>query len=222
VTAFVFSAFHLDPVGLAARFELGLLFGLLAWRSGSLWPAMAAHGANNLISSLLFLGAGEAREEDLVWWVPVSMFLAGNLALVALARFSRTRLVAPAEDTVPAPEKPQTCARCGVFLEGLVAGHEYCAACAVRPEIEALQLSQAQPPPVWPLFRPWIVAATVAVGLLLAVDWRGVQLNLLDAQLQPGKSVSKRAEVKELRARVRRGEAGVREYELLLRTLKGA
>jgi membrane protease YdiL (CAAX protease family) len=72
VTAFVFSAFHLDPVGLLARFELGVLFGLLAWRSGSLWAAMGAHAANNAISSLLFLVAGDASEGELVWWAPVS------------------------------------------------------------------------------------------------------------------------------------------------------
>jgi len=182
LTAFVFSAFHLDPVGLAARFELGVLFGVLAWRAGSLWPALAAHGANNLISSLLFLGAGDAKEEDLAWWVPVLMFIFGNLALMALVRFARPRLVRPAEDPVLASSGEQLA--------------------------------------VWPLFRPWIVAATASVALLLALDWRGVQLNLLDAQLQPGKSVSKRAEVKELRARVRRGEAGFRDYELLIKALK--
>ena len=180
LTAFVFSAFHLDPVGFVARFELGVLFGVLSWRAGSLWPAMAAHGANNLISSLLFLGARDAKE-DLVWWLPVLMFVFGNLALLALVRFARPRLVPAGEEQMGTGSGPIA---------------------------------------VWPLFRPWIVAATLAVALLLALDWRGVQLNLLDAQLQPGKSVSKRAEVKELRARVRRGEAGLRDYEVLVRALK--
>ena len=50
-TAFVFSAFHLDPVGFLARFELGLLFGLFFFRTGSLWPGIAAHAANNLVST---------------------------------------------------------------------------------------------------------------------------------------------------------------------------
>ncbi len=95
VTAFVFSAFHLDPVGLAARFELGVLFGLLAWRAGSLWPAIAAHAANNAISSVLFFAAGDAKEADLVWWVPVSMFVVGNLALAALVQAAWGRLEMP-------------------------------------------------------------------------------------------------------------------------------
>lgn len=180
VTAFVFSAFHLDPVGLTARFELGVLFGLLAWRAGSLWPAIAAHGANNLISSLLFLSAGDAKEEDPLWWVPVVMFVVGNLALVALVRFARGRLeVAEPMALVEAP--------------------------AVEPGR---------------LFIPWVMAGVVGLALVLAVDWRGVRLNLLDAQLRPGKTVSKRAEVKELRARVRRGDAELQEYESLVRGLK--
>lgn len=92
VTAFIFSAFHLDPVGLTARFELGVLFGLLAWRAGSIWPAIGAHAANNAISSLLFLAAGDAKEEDLVWWVPVVMFIIGNIAMLGLIRFARGQL----------------------------------------------------------------------------------------------------------------------------------
>jgi membrane protease YdiL (CAAX protease family) len=53
-TGAVFSAFHLDPIGFPARWELGVLFGLLAWRSRSLWPGIFAHLANNLTSTLLY------------------------------------------------------------------------------------------------------------------------------------------------------------------------
>lgn len=53
-TGAVFSAFHLDPIGFAARWELGVLFGLLAWRTGSLWPGIFAHLANNLTSTVLY------------------------------------------------------------------------------------------------------------------------------------------------------------------------
>lgn len=47
--AFLFSAFHLDPIGLVPRAAVGAYLGLLVWRSGSLYPAIAAHGANNLL-----------------------------------------------------------------------------------------------------------------------------------------------------------------------------
>ncbi len=52
-SSFLFAAMHLDPVRFVAVFALGLLFGWLAWRSGSLWPSVAAHAANNGIASLL-------------------------------------------------------------------------------------------------------------------------------------------------------------------------
>jgi hypothetical protein len=55
LTAVVFSAFHLDPVGFMARVELGVLFGVLRLYTGSLWPGIFAHAANNLVSSGLFL-----------------------------------------------------------------------------------------------------------------------------------------------------------------------
>lgn len=180
MTAFVFSAFHLDPVGFAARFELGLLFGVLAWRAGSLWPAIAAHSANNLISSVLFLAAGDAKNEDLVWWVPVAMLVVGNVVLVALVRsvWGRLKVAEP--------------------------------------------MALVETPPLSPAhaFLPWITAGLVSVALILAIDVRGVKLNLLDAQLQPGKVLSKRRDVKELRAKVRRGEAAQLEYEALVRALQ--
>jgi membrane protease YdiL (CAAX protease family) len=54
VTAVIFSAFHMDPIGFLARAELGVLFGYLFLRTGSLWPGVAAHAANNLVSTLLY------------------------------------------------------------------------------------------------------------------------------------------------------------------------
>jgi membrane protease YdiL (CAAX protease family) len=179
VTAVIFSAFHLDPVGLTARFELGVLFGLLAWRAGSIWPAMGAHAANNFISSLLFLGAGDRTEEDLVWWIPVVLFVVGNIALVALVRFAGDALRAPVSARLVA-EKRENPAK---------------------------------------IFAPWVLAGIAAVALVVALDWRGMKLNLLDVSIQPGE-LRKNPEVKELRAKVRRGEAEFAEYEALVTSLK--
>ncbi len=180
LTAFIFSAFHLDPVGLTARFELGVLFGLLAWRAGSLWPAIAAHSANNLISSAIFLTAGErAKEADQVWWVPVVMLLVGNAALFVLVRNSWHLL----------------------------------------PVAEPMAFEDAPSKAPARLFLPWVAAGLVSISLLLVVDLRGVQLNLLEAQLQPGKTIRGRDEVKALRVKVRSGEAELQEYETLVRSL---
>lgn len=43
VTAFVFSAIHLQFYGFIPRFILGVLLGMIYWYSGSLWPAIVAH-----------------------------------------------------------------------------------------------------------------------------------------------------------------------------------
>jgi membrane protease YdiL (CAAX protease family) len=63
-SALLFAAIHVDPVRFPALLVLGALFAWLAWRAGSLWPAVAAHAANNAAASALFLalGAGGGAE----------------------------------------------------------------------------------------------------------------------------------------------------------------
>jgi membrane protease YdiL (CAAX protease family) len=52
----LFAAMHLDPVRFPAVLFLGAFLGWLAWRSGSLWPAVAAHAVNNGLGSIALLG----------------------------------------------------------------------------------------------------------------------------------------------------------------------
>jgi membrane protease YdiL (CAAX protease family) len=103
VSGFIFSAFHLDPVGFLARWELGLLFGYLYLRTGSLWPGIAAHAANNLVSSALFFaGDGGAAEENTLGsaWVLLLM-VAGIPAVRAL--FRQCALRAKTAPLLPTP-----------------------------------------------------------------------------------------------------------------------
>jgi hypothetical protein len=66
---------HLDPVRLPAVLFMGVVLGWLAWRSGSLWPAVAAHAANNgLGAAMLLRGVPDPGE---------SADPAGALALLA-------------------------------------------------------------------------------------------------------------------------------------------
>ncbi len=181
VTALIFSAFHLEPVGFLARFQLGVLFGLLAWRSGSIWPAIGAHLANNATSTLLHFATRDQPQSDeaMPWWLPVTMLLVGNALLLALARSVGPSLASPVVAAwVPGP----------------------------RPRANQL--------------AGWLGAAAASVVVLLAVDLRGVQLNVVDALNQPSKAVKARDEVKELRARARRGEASLDDYEALLKALR--
>lgn len=105
--AFIFSAFHLDPVGFAARLELGLVFGFLFVRTASLWPGVLAHAANNLISTVLYFGFNGDRAVDVdrpSWTAVLAVALFGLVflgALVALAR-RQPSILARAELT-PAP-----------------------------------------------------------------------------------------------------------------------
>jgi len=95
--AVVFSAFHLDPVGFLARFELGLLFGLLYWRMGSLWPGVAAHAANNVTSTVIFLWARSQGTEDADPEPRVLLLFSagGLLAFILLLRLALRAQVAP-------------------------------------------------------------------------------------------------------------------------------
>jgi hypothetical protein len=78
LTALIFSAFHFDPVGFLARFELGLLFGWLFWKSGSLWPGVAAHAANNLTSTIIYFATRGQPEADLPDWAPIALCAVGS------------------------------------------------------------------------------------------------------------------------------------------------
>jgi hypothetical protein len=96
LSAALFAAMHLDPVRFPAVLVLGLLFGWLAWRAGSVWPAVAAHAANNSIASALAT-AGPA-EGDLAGpglALALAMLAAGAAALAPLAAAYRAATLAP-------------------------------------------------------------------------------------------------------------------------------
>ena len=47
VVAILFAAFHGTPVWAITVLPLGFWFGILAWRTGSLWPGILCHGFIN-------------------------------------------------------------------------------------------------------------------------------------------------------------------------------
>jgi hypothetical protein len=62
-TALIFAVIHLNPVWFPALLELGLLFGFLFQRTGSLVPGMVAHATTNATSlGIYFLGRNEPAE----------------------------------------------------------------------------------------------------------------------------------------------------------------
>ena len=98
--ALLFAAMHLDPVRFPAVLVLGALFGWLAWRSGSLWPAVAAHAANNGIGSAIVLAA-EVEPVPAAPELRQAVLLAGAGALVLAFFAALYRRATPAR---PAPE----------------------------------------------------------------------------------------------------------------------
>jgi uncharacterized protein len=96
-TALLFAVMHVDPVRFVAVFALGLLFGWLAWRSGSIWPAVAAHGANNGSASALAFLAGRTPEAEEPTFAAIAGVLLVGAAIVAAvaAAFRRATPVPP-------------------------------------------------------------------------------------------------------------------------------
>ncbi len=97
VSGVVFSAYHLDPVGFLPRVEIGIVLGLLVAKTGSLWPAIAAHAANNALASVLLVAKVPDAE------LPIGLSVAGLLVLLALGawRFRRPTTEAPLELEIP-------------------------------------------------------------------------------------------------------------------------
>lgn len=99
VGAVLFATMHLNPVSLPGLLVLGVLFGWLALRTGSVWPGVAAHAANNAVASLIALAvpdtAGRAE--------PAELFSAFALLAVGLSALPALRMaVIRASPTAPA------------------------------------------------------------------------------------------------------------------------
>ena len=102
VTALVFAGIHMQPLSFPVLFVLGLEFGWLYQRTGSLWPAVTAHGVNNLLAVLAvnFASPEEAGGAEVDWQVValvVGLVVAGSLLVIALATRPRARGADPAE-----------------------------------------------------------------------------------------------------------------------------
>jgi hypothetical protein len=79
----LFALIHSQIYGLPSIFLMGFLLAMLAWRSGSLWPSIAAHAAYNacaLACAMLI-----SRQRPLGVSVDYSMF--GNAMLLKSAFF---------------------------------------------------------------------------------------------------------------------------------------
>jgi uncharacterized protein len=87
--AVLFGLLHLNPVLFPALVVLGALFGWLAWRAGSIWPAVVAHAVNNGITSALVLSGPPSPPEAPPAWTIFASVALGAAALLALVSLYR-------------------------------------------------------------------------------------------------------------------------------------
>lgn len=88
-TALLFGLLHMNPVLFPALVVLGALFGWLAWRAGSIWPAVVAHAVNNGITSALVLSGPPTPPEAPPGWTILASVALGGAALLALVSLYR-------------------------------------------------------------------------------------------------------------------------------------
>ncbi len=62
VSAIIFSIAHLDPLHSLGVLPLGLWLGAVAWRTGSVWPAVLCHIANNAMAIVWVMLLPEGHE----------------------------------------------------------------------------------------------------------------------------------------------------------------
>jgi len=196
VTAIIFSAFHMDPLGFLARLELGALFGYLFLRTGSLWPGIAAHAANNLVSTLLYfafrnLGAKEPEPEA------AQILLLASAGVAVLAAL----LWLPQRFASLLPEKP---------LDDAASG--------------APPRSLARTTAPW--FAAACVSVALLVGVDsrgLSLTYYDLRYQLPALKGDPSAERKKeRDELDQLRKRARRGEVPVKDYAQRRRALSPA
>ncbi len=125
--AILFAVRHLDPLRFAPLVLLGAVFGWLAWRGGSLWPAIAAHAANNAVASGIALaGPGGSRADAAEPGAGALLaILAGGGALVVAILAAYRRATPPplppeAYVVLREPADPSTRFRLGAIPERLV------------------------------------------------------------------------------------------------------
>lgn len=100
VSAFLFSAFHLQFFGFFPRFFLGALFGYLYYWSGNLWVPIIAHFFNNgfLLTMVYLQGVGLSNvdmEDETS--APIYLVAICAVAVFALLYFFKKRYQSPPE-----------------------------------------------------------------------------------------------------------------------------
>lgn len=98
ISSALFAVFHMDLIHIIAVFPLGVYLGVIAWRSGSLFPAMLGHFVNNSISVFAVVLGPENMDQE-----PTPEMAAFLLAVISLG-LAGSVLTALAMWRLPLPE----------------------------------------------------------------------------------------------------------------------
>lgn len=92
LTAFIFSAIHMQFYGFVPRFLLGAYFGYLLYWSDSLWVPITAHILNNVAAvSMYYITGNEMTGVETSWYSVLSSALFTGVLLVAFKRYCKRR-----------------------------------------------------------------------------------------------------------------------------------
>lgn len=87
ITAIIFSAFHGQFLGFFTRVLLGILLGAACWYSGSIWPSVIAHFANNALQVIyVYRDKSFVNKEPQI--API-LIMASALAVVLIIGYMR-------------------------------------------------------------------------------------------------------------------------------------
>ena len=100
LSAAIFGLCHGHPVWFAYTFVLGVLFGLMDLRLGSIWPSILAHMVFNGVGQILDL----LPEDDVVIMGAYLVLVAAAVVLPVLARREVKALFRPKPQALPAQE----------------------------------------------------------------------------------------------------------------------
>jgi membrane protease YdiL (CAAX protease family) len=84
VASLIFAVVHLQPHTVLFAFPVGIWLGMMAWKSGAVWPGMICHALINGLWNIWQIGAhlGYWPEEPATWAV-VAIGTVGSLAFLA-------------------------------------------------------------------------------------------------------------------------------------------
>jgi uncharacterized protein len=104
VTGIIFALYHLNPFTLLPLMVLGIVFGLLVYKTGSILAAILAHFINNLFAVLSVYYRREEiflsdKADPSVITILLVMFISGSIAVACWVLLSRTVAEKKKQDT---------------------------------------------------------------------------------------------------------------------------